>query len=1010
MEKILLVVITDNEYKALHPFLSIQDNPRYFGKSFVEQGTIAEKEVFLCKMGDMGSRTKGSVAASLAPIIDEIKPSIVIEVGICFGMKSDFKIGDVCISKLTFDYEYQKIEDGATQNRLRHLDSPGEIFTPLSHFALHYSNEFSVRTGNYACGDKVVDDQAFKDKIKNAIPDAVVGDMESYSLALICDEKKIPWCVIKASSDDGVNKNDDNQIVAARNAAQFTKDFLEQHDLSEKTTSMEVDVHTDHLFFEAITQEITGKKNFKTETVTKNRAGLHIHHHPDMGDAWILVYLYKATSIPEALRTLIKHWRTAPFRVDLCVISREEISEPKLNTYLQILRNAGCQKIYVNVVKKFIYERVVKELSPSASLLSDQNYVDQKVFIEGGHAVSSRRYATSFIKDRADSIIPFKPISVILGQGGIGKTTLCKNIAAHFERLSSKNEHLLLITKSDILNGHSGMPINSITDLYREYRNEINGMTNAFGERSFEIALSSGSLVVMIDGIDEIESALGDKFNMDSFIDSIGAINSTLGSCKVFLTSRPFNSERFYSLDNTNVVELKGFSAEDVNDYLSKLPPAIDRTIRRIASKLQTPSGFVNPYLLSTITRICTESEIGTDEISSQFLDSSVPFEFVLSKLLAREIEKQSLGISVDTYYELLDHIIVDCANTLTLHDFQTYIDTMLSTAGTSSEALSESYLKCLLFKISEESVSIEQDEYVVLLRTKALYSILSGEKAANPHQLQRAMSILGGDPTDSLGVRENTNRLLLERKISAETVNSALKNCFEGFKPFIEAKIPRAKNAIYAIHQFAQTYNRPKGATEAMQVLELLHTTNKITNMYIYGDFPPLDFSGKTLEHCEFIGYKKFLRGRVNHETKFRKCRFANSSDLSSTDFTGEMFEEDCSLDEALKLAISFSRDKKEGREARVRSDIKHILKVMRLGLGFNPKSLNKIKQNTSLLSGKSYEILLSALCRHEVLSFDPESGTYSVLPQHHSQALSLCEENDARGTIKKLIFELSN
>jgi hypothetical protein len=335
----------------------------------------------------------------------------------------------------------------------------------------------------------------------------------------------------------------------------------------------------------------------------------------------------------------------------------------------------------------------------------------------------------------------------------------------------------------------------------------------------------------------------------------------------------------------------------------------------------------------------------------------------------------------------------------------------MLSSAGLSAVALAESYLKCFLFKSFDGRVSVDQDEYAALIRTKALYKILSGEIAINARHLQRAMTILGEDVNDSLGIIDSALQLLLSNRVDINVVNSVLAICFEGFKPFILTKIPRAKNAIYALHQISYKFNRPKSAAEAMSVLEMFHSQDKITGMHILGDFPALDFSGKILEACEFVGYKKFLRCKVDSNTVFRNCRFIKSSDLySSTPFNAEMFEEDCFMDEAMKLAITYSNDRKEGREARIRSDIKHIFKVMRLGLGFNPKSLNKIKQNSSLVSGKSYETLLFELCRANILIFDSESGTYGVQTDHQSDAFDLCEENDAKGVMKQLINDLSS
>lgn len=1005
MDKILLVVITDTEYRSIYEYFTPNNKPQHFGLVTIQNGNIAGREVILCKMGDMGSKTQGSVGAALSTVIDETNPSVVLEVGICFGLKKDFKIGDVCISKLTFDYEYQKVEDGEIKNRLRHIHSSQSIFAQLSHFALHYNSEFTVRSGNYACGDKVVNDADLKQAIIKAIPDVVAGDMESYALALVCEEKNVPWCVVKASSDDGVNKHDDDQQRAASNAAKFINDFITNASETAQQVKMEVDTSTDKTYFEGITQEITGKKSFKTETLNRTRVGLHIHHHPDMEGAWIIVYLYKARSIPEALRALLKHLETPPVRIDLCIVSRELLTEAKLSNYSELLSEAGCKKIYVNPVKKFIYDRVVKGFIPEISVIPEARYVDQKVYRMGAKPLSSKTYAASFIRPRAGSSVILKPISVILGQGGIGKTTLCKSIATHFARLSEKDEFLLLITKSDILNKYSGLPINSITDLYREYRNENGDAASSIGDRSFEIALSSGSLVVMIDGIDEIESAIGSNFNMKGFIDSIGSFNDTLGSCKVFLTSRHLGAERFRSLENSDVLELKGFTSEDVNEYLDRLDAQLHRRIRKIIARIQTPNGFVNPYLLSIAVRIFADAD-GSEDVQSNYLDSKEPFEFILARMLGREIEKQSLGVSIDSYYELLDYIIIECDNSLSLQDFQGYIETMLSPAGLSPTALSDNYLKCLLFRVSAQRVVIDQEEYVALIRAKGLHRTITSRSTINAQDISRSMAIFGEDLNDSLGVREHVLQVMLSTGDDISLANTNLAKLFEGYRSLIQSRIPRAKNAIYSLHDFIIKLNRPKSALETTEVLELLHGSEKFVNMYILGEFPALDLTSKVLESCEFNGYRKFLRCKIDTSVSFRKCRIINSSELYSNSlFQADMFDEECYLDEPMKLAITSGLERKESREARLRSDIKQILKVMRLGLGFNPKSLNKIKQNTSLLGNKSYEQLLSELCRAGILSLDQESGTYGVRADHQADAFAICEENDSKGSIKILI-----
>lgn len=98
MDKILLVVITDTEYKSIYPHFTTEGNPQHFGLVTIQNGQIAGREVILCKMGDMGSKTQGSVGAALSTVIDEVKPSLILEVGICFGLKKTSRLATYALA------------------------------------------------------------------------------------------------------------------------------------------------------------------------------------------------------------------------------------------------------------------------------------------------------------------------------------------------------------------------------------------------------------------------------------------------------------------------------------------------------------------------------------------------------------------------------------------------------------------------------------------------------------------------------------------------------------------------------------------------------------------------------------------------------------------------------------------------------------------------------------------------------------------------------------------------
>lgn len=475
-DAIIVVVITDIEYKALRSVMVDVEAPIHTSSAFLEKGRIGETAIVLCKIRDMGSKTVGAVGVALPSIFELGTPRYVIELGICFSLKTELRIGDVCICKTTCDYEYQKRKDNDALHRHRSLSSPDPLFSQLSHFALNHSDDYRALTGVYACGDKVVDDKEFKASVVRAVSDALAGDMESFPLALACDQKKVAWAVIKGASDDGVNKVDDAQTVAAQNAVNFFHKFLISLQDHGQALKLEINSTLTGIDYKDISREILGKKEIVSKPYNSVRTGFEAHFHPELDGAWGVIYIYKAHSIPEALRTFLHQFQEAPRWLDVCLVSREYVSPQRVNSYESQLKKAGCHKVHVSSIKQFVFERVVMGRLQLASVGEEKKYVDQKVFRDGAEPISSRQYMAMFLSSREPgSKSPLKPINVILGEGGVGKTTLCGNLAQHFLRFGNKEEFLLLVTKHDILRGYSGATVDSITDLYREYRRGLGG-------------------------------------------------------------------------------------------------------------------------------------------------------------------------------------------------------------------------------------------------------------------------------------------------------------------------------------------------------------------------------------------------------------------------------------------------------------------------------------------------------------------------------------------------------
>ncbi len=189
-------------------------------------------------MCDMRAGGRGGSTLSIDAAIARFKPRGVIMVGVAFGNetlvipptnKKKQRLGDVVVATQLIFYEVER--RGTTQNtprgprpesgqvfrnRLRNLewkrpDEPkrGPIFGPV------------------LSGDKLVDNDDFKNELFRAYPDAVAGEMEGEGLYAASAKASLEWILIKGICDwaNGL-KHKRAQPLAAKNAADLVRALL----------------------------------------------------------------------------------------------------------------------------------------------------------------------------------------------------------------------------------------------------------------------------------------------------------------------------------------------------------------------------------------------------------------------------------------------------------------------------------------------------------------------------------------------------------------------------------------------------------------------------------------------------------------------------------------------------------------------------------------------------------------------------------------------------------------
>ncbi|WP_083384080.1 phosphorylase family protein [Cupriavidus sp. USMAHM13] len=1001
--KPLIVCITDTEYAAVKA--SFHEGSREVFQSVVlEHGFFGARPVTLCKFSEMGSRGGDSIAHRLPEILEYVSPTFVVELGICFGLKDDVKIGDIAVCQYSADYELQKVNPASKQFRTRTTKADPELYSQLLSFAARSTFSYGVTGAIYASGDKVVNSPTLKREILRAIPDAKCGDMESYALGVVCDNKRIPWLVIKASSDDGVNKGDEFQNSAAAASVDFFSAFLTGADDIESYFDVpyEVDFHSG-AEFEYISREIFNGTPIKVDTIDNNRTTAIIHYHPEVEDEWVIVYISKAHSIPETLRTILRRFSHCPSRIEVCIASGTNMGSTNHSAYTSILKAAGCKKPFVSRIGDFIFNRIVAKKTFSLPAHSPVNYVDQVVYKGDEKLAGGRVYADNFLSDPDGNRINLKPIAVVLGQGGVGKTTFCRSLVNLINANQEFSKRVLLITKSDIMKNFSGDFVTSIADLYKEYTRGLGGQTPSITQQGFKLALSSGSLVVVIDGIDEIESALGEKFDMESFANSISELNESLHSCRVLVTSRDANAGRLSVLPNADIIYLKGFLEPDIDVFLAHDKPEIKVRLKKLFPKIKNDRGFVNPYLLHVTRQFIVNGPTDSlNPIDTRKLRLTDPFDYVLARCIQREIEKQSLSISIDDYYDLLNEIVITHHNRIDEASFESYIDTCLddSFAGRTG-ARRDPYLKFFLIEEQAGTISVCHQEYVAqILLNRAAEIFINESQIADGH-LRAIESIFGDVKNESFGLRER----LCQRLTSSEISRAKLDEVLRQFLLKLKALAPtlRRDRAIYELYLFAFDFYRALSPKERREILVKFDSSTTINKLYVLGDFPAVDFSGLIISDSVFRNYSNFFKGTFDSGTQFQRCEFSNCSSRYKIENAWSALFKECTLDESMKRLLAVGEEKRKDSAARVKLDVKQIFKAMRQGLGFHAASLNRIKLQTHLASELSYESFLRTLVSCGVLQLADD--LYSVSKAAEIDAIALCEEDHVQGVITEAL-----
>jgi|GEM_PF-6042973 len=260
-----------------------------------------------------------------------------------------------------------------------------------------------------------------------------------------------------------------------------------------------------------------------------------------------------------------------------------------------------------------------------------------------------------------------KPILVILGKGGVGKTTIAEYFSN--EILSEyKETSKIFIDSVEVKTRLNSLNENFTISLYDIYKESIKGQ-NIIDEYYFTQNLEFNNFFIIIDGIDELISKVN-KFEIENFLESILNFNNGLLNSKIIITCR----SEYWNVKNDQIqlIELKAFDKPQMENYFQKI---FKEDTKKYNSAINLAEEFhrnsneskelnkFHPYALELITTIIKQNKHLNNDLDTCHLNTNIKTDYIIAKMCFREKfhsgKPRVTNLSIDEQVKILEYIAI---------------------------------------------------------------------------------------------------------------------------------------------------------------------------------------------------------------------------------------------------------------------------------------------------------------------------------------------------------------